>query len=293
MTGGAVTRDLPVQLTSFVGRESELTEIGRLLTGSRLLTLTGAGGSGKTRLAMHAAAEVAERCRDGVRWVEFGPVSAPEAVPYAVARACGLVEEEARPLVDTLREQLVGLDALLLLDNCEHVLEPCAHLVEALLRAAPGLRIMVTSREPLGVPGEIIWRVPSLDDDTGARLFIERARQARPGFAAHGSEIRVIVEICRRLDGLPLAIELAAARVRMMAPAQIAAALQDPAAHRRGSHSIAPPADPRDVRRMEPRSPRRPRTGVAAAVVGVRRRLHDRGGRERVLRQRHRRHPRP
>jgi predicted ATPase/class 3 adenylate cyclase/DNA-binding CsgD family transcriptional regulator len=223
----AVTNNLPAQLTSFVGRQQELVAIGHLLDEARLVTLTGAGGSGKTRLALHAAAEVVDRRRDGVWWVELGPVPSPDQVPYAVARACNLVEEEGRLPLDTLREQLAGLEALLVLDNCEHVLESCAQLVVALLRAAPGLRILVTSREPLAVPGEVTWRVPSLGDDTGARLFVERAAQVRPGFHPQGGEAQAVVEICRRLDGLPLAIELAAARVRMMAPSRIAARLAD------------------------------------------------------------------
>jgi predicted ATPase/class 3 adenylate cyclase/DNA-binding CsgD family transcriptional regulator len=223
----AVVNNLPIQLTSFVGREVELAELGRAFEAARLVTLTGAGGCGKTRLALHAVAEVAQRHPDGVWWVELAPVSADEGVPYAVARTFGLVEEEGRPVIDTLSEQLAGFEALVILDNCEHVLEPCVRLVEALLRAAPALRVVVTSREPLGVPGELTWRVPSLDDEAGVRLFVERAALVRPGFTAKGDDAEAVGQICRRLDGLPLAIELAAARVRMMPPAGIAAALDD------------------------------------------------------------------
>ncbi|MGH3697472.1 MAG: helix-turn-helix transcriptional regulator [Pseudonocardiaceae bacterium] len=223
----AVVNNLPAQVTSFVGRNEELAELGRAFETARLVTLTGAGGCGKTRLALHAVAEVAQRHPDGLWWVELAPVSAAEAVPYVVARTFGLREEAGRPVIDTLSEQLAGLDALVILDNCEHVLEPCARLVEALLRAAPALRVIVTSREPLAVQGELTWRVPSLDDETGVRLFVERAALVRPGFTVEGDDAEVVRQICRRLDGLPLAIELAAARVRMMPPAGIAAALDD------------------------------------------------------------------
>ncbi len=223
----AVVNNLPVQLTSFVGRDMELAELGRAFEAARLVTLTGAGGCGKTRLALHAVAEVAARHPDRVWWVELAPVSAADLVPYAVARTFGLVEEEGRPVVDTLSEQLAGFDALVILDNCEHVLEPCARLVEALLRAAPALRVVATRREPLAIPGELTWRVPSLDDEAGARLFVDRAALVRPGFTAEGDDAQAVGQICRRLDGLPLAIELAAARVRMMPPSGIAAALDD------------------------------------------------------------------
>jgi predicted ATPase/class 3 adenylate cyclase len=223
----AVINNLPTQLTSFVGREAELAELGQAFKAARLVTLTGAGGCGKTRLALHAVAEVAERHPDGVWWIELAPVSAGEFVPYVVARTFGLVEEPGRPVVDTLSEQLAGLEALVVLDNCEHLLEPCTRLVNALLRAAPALRFVTTSREPLGVPGELTWRVPSLDEEAGGRLFVERAALVRPGFTAEGGDAKVVAQICRRLDGLPLAIELAAARARMMPPAGIAAALDD------------------------------------------------------------------
>jgi predicted ATPase/class 3 adenylate cyclase/DNA-binding CsgD family transcriptional regulator len=222
-----ISNNLPAQLTSFVGRERELAEVDEALHESRLVTLTGTGGCGKTRLAIHAAAEGAERYPDGLRWVELGRVSAGAMVAYSVARTFGLIEEEGRPVIETLSEQLAASNALLILDNCEHVIEACAELTQALLQAAPGVRILATSREGLGVPGELTWQVPSLDDDARVRLFVERAAQVRPGFTAEGEEAEAVAQICRRLDGLPLAIELAAARVRMMPPARIATALDD------------------------------------------------------------------
>jgi predicted ATPase/class 3 adenylate cyclase len=223
----AFANNLPTQLTSFVGRDAELAELRSVIEANRLVTLTGAGGSGKTRLAVHAAADLADRYPDGVRWVELASVSRPDAVPYAVVRAFGFVEEEDRPPTQTLCEQLAGSDALIVLDNAEHVIEPCARLAHALLGAAPKLRVLVTSREPLGVPGELTWRMPSLDEGAATQLFADRASQVRPGFHAEGSEADAVSQICRRLDRLPLAIELAAARVRMMPPARIASALDD------------------------------------------------------------------
>jgi predicted ATPase/DNA-binding CsgD family transcriptional regulator len=144
-----------------------------------------------------------------------------------VARAFGLREEEGRPIIETLAEHLAAVDALLALDNCEHVVGACARLAEELVKVAPALRVVATSREPLGIPGEVTWRVPSLDDEAAKQLFVERAGQVRPGFSPDNAETEVVAQICRRLDGIPLAIELAAARARMMSPARIAAALDD------------------------------------------------------------------
>jgi predicted ATPase len=173
------------------------------------------------------AGEVVDRYADGVWFVELAPVADPERVPAAAARVLGLREEEGRPVLDTLCEQVRDLKALLLLDNCEHVVGACARLAEAVLEAAPGIRLLATSREPLGTAGEATWRVPSLDREASVRLFVERAAHARPGFTPTDDETPVIDDICRRLGGIPLAIELAAARVRIMHPARIAAALDD------------------------------------------------------------------
>ncbi len=219
--------NLPVQLTSLVGREAELADLQAAFTTTRLLTLTGAGGCGKTRLALQLAADVAHTADDGTWWIELAPVVAPNLVPAALARALGFRKEEGRSTADTLAGQLAGLNIVLVIDNCEQVLDATASLLDDLLRAAPGLRVVATSREPLGIPGETTWRVPSLDHTAAEALFIERATHVRPGFAPTSDERATVSRICRRLDNIPLAIELAAARTRMMAPARIASALEE------------------------------------------------------------------
>jgi predicted ATPase len=233
--------NLPVQLTSFVGREREIEEIKGLLSSTRLLTLTGPGGTGKTRLALQTAADMLEAFPDGVWLVELAPVADPKLVPQAIASALGVREVSGTPLSETLIKHLSPKSTLLLLDNCEHVIDECARLVEALLRACPHLSVLATSREPLGIAGEYPYRVRSLslpdglnlsDPDTlaqfeAAELFVERARVAQPSFAFTTQNAAAVVEICRRLDGIPLAIELAAARVRVLSVDQIAARLDD------------------------------------------------------------------
>ena len=216
---------LPVQLTGFVGRARELAEIARLLAGTRLLTLTGAGGSGKTRLALELARAEAEAGREAI-WVELAPVCDPALVGERVAAAAGSREAGRSP--ETLAEALRDRAALLVLDNCEHLVDACAALVDGLLRSAPGLRILATSREPLGVAGETAWLVPPLALSTDAvQLFVERAQAAYPLFRLTDENAAAVAQICRRLDGLPLALELAAARVRVLPPEQLAARLDD------------------------------------------------------------------
>ncbi|MEU6735593.1 BTAD domain-containing putative transcriptional regulator [Streptomyces physcomitrii] len=228
-----VTRqgNLRPRLTSFVGRESELDAIQDDLGRSRLVTLIGPGGSGKTRLAEEAAARYPRS------WIaELAPLDHPEAVPGAVVTALGLRETmlrrggETHPVQEDpltiLVEHCAGRELLLILDNCEHLIAAAAELSEALLTRCPGLTVLATSREPLGVPGELVRPVEPLPPDPALRLFTERATAVRPDFDA-GREAAAVAEICRRLDGLPLAIELAAARLRLLTPRQIADRLDD------------------------------------------------------------------
>jgi predicted ATPase len=232
--------NLPVQLTSFVGRESELQEARRLLAATRLLTLTGPGGTGKTRLSLQVAAEVLDQFPDGAWLVELAPLADPVLVPAALAAVWNVHEQPGRPLTEALVDYLRARSLLLILDNCEHVIDACARLVTRLLNACPRLKVLPSSREALGVAGETAYRVPSLavpDDQCAspqsllrfdaARLFVERAQAAQPRFAPTADNLRVIIQICQRLDGIPLAIELAAARTRMLSVAQIAARLDD------------------------------------------------------------------
>jgi len=219
--------NLPRQLTSFIGRERECAELERLLAGAALLTLTGVGGCGKTRLALQVAAAQLERFRDGVWVVELASLGDPGLVSRAVASALGLREVSGRPLVASLCDYLATKQLLLCLDNCEHLLGACAELVDKLLRASPGLRVLATSREGLGIGGEQIYSIPSLLGSDAARLFVERARFHRPQFDVTADNTAVVEQICDRLDGVPLAIELAAARVRVLSLTELSARLDD------------------------------------------------------------------
>ncbi|MFE5898901.1 ATP-binding protein, partial [Streptomyces sp. NPDC056488] len=221
------------RLTSFVGREPELDALRADLAGSRLVTLTGPGGSGKTRLAEEAAL----RAEGPAAWIaELAPLDDPGAVPGAVLsalrlRETTLIARDGAPLQNDptahLVEQLADRPLLLVLDNCEHVIDAAAALAETLLTHCPRLRVLATSREPLGVPGEAVRPVEPLPPDPAHRLFVERARAVRPSFDLTGDGGAAVDEICRRLDGLPLAIELAAARLRLLTPRQIADRLDD------------------------------------------------------------------
>jgi predicted ATPase/Tfp pilus assembly protein PilF len=228
--------NLPAPTTSFIGRETEKEQIRQLLTTSRLLTLKAFGGCGKTRLALEVAREELPTYPDGVWFVDFSALVSPGLVVHAVALALNIVEEPHRPLVNTLAERVRSWHALLVLDNCEHLIEPCAQLVAALLRACPTLKILATSREALGLTGERILdvsplAVPSVEGNIGEseseRLFVERAQAVQPSFTLTGSSQIAVRQICRQLEGIPLAIELAAARVPILTPTEIATRLSD------------------------------------------------------------------
>lgn len=230
--------NLPHPLTSFIGREEELRQVKLLLVDNRLLLLTGAGGVGKSRLALAAAMEVRGAFRDGVWLVEFAPLARPEQIPGAIALAMGLGEGPIQPNIEGLCNFLSSRQALLILDNCEHLIETCAAAAQALLLACPQLKIMATSRERLGLPGEVIYRVPSLgfpDGDTprwengldyaAVRMFADRARAVISDFEVREENWQAVAQICRRLGGIPLALELAASHLDVLAPAQLSARL--------------------------------------------------------------------
>jgi len=229
--------NLPAQVSSFIGREAELAAARALVAGSRLVTLTGTGGAGKTRLGLRVAAGLADGAGDGVWFADLAPLRDPDLVAVTVADVLGVRRESARPLLDTLVEAVGGRSLLVLLDNCEHVIGACAKLADALLRGCPNLALLATSREPLGIGGERVYRVPSMGvpadgDDAGAiraseavRLLADRA--AAQGVPLGGDEetAEVAGRICRRLDGIPLALELAAARLRVMPAVELEARL--------------------------------------------------------------------
>jgi len=229
---------LPAELTSFIGRRKELAETRRMLAVSRLLTLTGVGGVGKTRLAMRMAAEVRRTFPDGVWFVELAALQDPQLVPHTLASALELRQVSATPTAD-LASYLEGKQLLVVLDNCEHLTDACAVLVSKLLAAAPGLRILATSRHVLGVEGEQILQVPPLSAPTAevqsgdathfesVALFLDRASAVAPDFEIVDANRATVMDLCRRLDGLPLAIELAAVWLRILSPAQILDRLED------------------------------------------------------------------
>ncbi len=231
---------LPAELTSFVGRRRELSETRRLLASGRMLTLTGVGGVGKTRLALRMAAEVRRTFPDGVWFVELAALQDPQLVPHTVANTLELRQVSADASSD-LADYLETKSLLVVLDNCEHLTDACAVLASKLLAAAPDLRILATSRHVLGVEGEQILSVPPLStpdaeaevaagDPTryeSVSLFLDRAASVAPGFAISEANRAAVVELCRRLDGIPLAIELAAVWLRILSPAQILERLED------------------------------------------------------------------
>lgn len=245
--GMAVTipNNLPRQLNTFIGRERQIAEVKALLQSSCLLTLTGSGGCGKTRLAHQIAIDVMENYPDGVWLAEMAAISEPALTARAVASALNVREEPGRPLMQTLEVHLRHQSVLLVMDNCEHLLAACAVLAEQLLKSCPSLRVLTTSREPLNISGETAYRVPSLALPNkgpltaangspeslarfeSVRLFVDRAAAVSPAFALNQVNAPTVARICERLDGIPLAIELAAARIKSLQPEQIAERLDD------------------------------------------------------------------
>lgn len=238
--------NLPERFNSFIGREREMTKVARLLSECRLVTLTGTGGTGKTRLSLKVATELLDRFRDGVWFVEFAAINDASLAVETVAAALDVRQESTQPIEAPLVEYLRGRQCLIIFDNCEHIVSACARLAEMLLRSCHRIRILASSREPLNIAGETVWPLAPLSlpehwqeiaaaPDALARLsrleavrlFIERAKQVRPAFDATPANIPDIAQICWRLDGIPLAIELAAARIRVLTPLQIVQRLDD------------------------------------------------------------------
>ena len=237
----AIPTNVPQEPNSFVGRERELDELRRLVGVTRALTLCGAGGIGKTRLALRVLAAVADEYPDGAWFVELGDLRQPDLVVSRMASAIGVGEEPGRPLLETLADALRSRTLLLVLDNCEHLIDACAAVGQRLLASSPGLRLMTTSRQPLRVAAETVWQVPPLSvapageqvtpEDAycyeAVRLFADRATASVPGFVIGPANAAAVAALCRALDGMPLAIELAAARVRVLSVEQIGARLAD------------------------------------------------------------------
>ncbi|HEY3062030.1 MAG TPA: tetratricopeptide repeat protein [Chloroflexota bacterium] len=242
----------PVRLTTFIGREQERADIVQLLANKRLVTLTGTGGVGKTRLALEIGSDLQRADSDGAWFIELASVVDPNAVPQRVAEAVGIAETAGEPLLQTLIGSIQRSRGLLILDNCEHLVDACAAIADQLLRACSEMRIIATSRQPLGVEGETVWSVSPLplpgagltgNDEIGAsaaiRLFCDRASSARPTFALSDMNAGPVARICRRLDGIPLAIELAAARMSVLSPDELLHRLDDRFSMLRGVNRAA------------------------------------------------------
>ena len=233
--------NLPAHLSSFIGREKEMTEIKGMIQDHRLVTLTGSGGTGKTRLALQVAADLLARFRHGVWLVELAPLADPDLIPQTILSVLGVKEQQGRTHLEVLAEYLREKQALIVLDNCEHLVSVSAQVTDTLLRSAPKLKVLASSREALGVKGEQSYPVPSLtmpdikhlpviehlSQYEAVRLFIDRAQLVNPHFVLDDENASFIAQVCHRLDGIPLAIELAAARIKMMSVEQISARLDD------------------------------------------------------------------
>ncbi len=219
--------NLPTQLTSFVGREKEIAEIKAALNSSHLVTLTGSGGTGKTRLSIEVGIQLLPKFTNGVWLIELAPLSDPAQIIPALAQAFGLQELPFNPLANIVTDYLRDKKLLLILDNCEHLIVACAKLANDLLHQCAGLKILASSREALGIAGEVAYRTPSLADSESTSLFVDRAHAANSKFSLTDSNASSVTQICRRLDGIPLAIELAAARTKFLSADQIASRLDD------------------------------------------------------------------
>ena len=245
LSGRAGSRDenhnLPLDLTSFIGREREVRDVQELIKDNRLVTLTGVGGTGKTRLAMHAARDLVDQFSYGVWLIELSTIFSDEQILRTIANVLNVREKSNQPLAETLTEFINSKQMLLIMDNCEHIISSCARFAQQLLSACPELRILVTSRESLGLPGEVTFHVPSMKlpdleklpkleevwDVESMQLFMDRAVRINSDFHPGDEETRAVAKICRRLDGIPLAIELAAARVRVLPVKEISERLSD------------------------------------------------------------------
>jgi len=219
--------NLPTQLTSFIGREKEIDEVKSVSVSARLITLTGSGGTGKTRLSQEVGAQLLTNFPHGVWLVELAPLSDEAQIIPALAQVFGLQELPFNPLAKLVDDYLRDKKLLLILDNCEHLIAPCARLADHLLHLGTGLKILASSREALGIAGEVAYRTPSLADSESIQLFVDRARAANSKFAIADSNASSVAQICHRLDGIPLAIELAAARTKILSAEQIATRLDD------------------------------------------------------------------
>ena len=221
--------NLPLQTTSFVGRDDDMADVIEALDQARIVTLTGVGGVGKTRLAVQVAAELLERFRDGAWLVELGPLTDPEGLPDVIAAALGIQPRQGRTMAESVVDALRDKELLVVFDNCEHVITAAARIVDAIVRACPAVRVLATSREGLGLRGERQMTVPSLDLPVASvQCSSDRARrQAGGNFELDVGRDPAVAQICARLDGIPLALELAAARTRMMTPAEIVARLDE------------------------------------------------------------------
>src|SRR5215207_2319664 len=217
---------VPAPLTRLIGRASELQAVGEMLRRARLVTLTGPAGVGKTRTAIELGRGQVRQRADGVWLVDLASVRRTEDVAAETARVLGIRGAGRDAMPDTVLRYLADRDMLLLLDNCEHVLDASAELGSRLLGACPHLHVLATSREPLGVPGEAMWRLEPLSPQHAYRLFLERARERRPGLVPDDDTEAAVLNICARVDHLPLGIELAAARVSIMSPDEIAVSLE-------------------------------------------------------------------